>query len=121
MELAASLRPFRKSNTSAMAISEMRSVSTPSDLFDHDAADAVRDVLEPVHDLFEMVVDLDADDVAHGVAVAVLLEQRLDAVVVERVGVVLEPDDLFCDCIQPPGVLAQRSKKANRLHSKLCR
>src|SRR6185503_3022315 len=119
MELGASLRPFRKSTTSAMAIRATRIASTPSDLFDHDAADAVRYVLKPVHDLLEMVVDLDADDVAHGIAVAVLLEQRLDAVVIQRVGIVFEADDLFGDRVQPPGILAQRSEKADCFHGKL--
>ena len=35
------------------------------DLLDHDAADLVGDVLEAVDDLFEMVVDLGADDESH--------------------------------------------------------
>src|ERR1700679_1138535 len=104
IELAASLRPFRKSNTNAMAMRKTRSASTPSDLFDHDAADAVRHVLEAVHDLLEMVVDLDADDVVHRVAVAMLLEQGLDAAVVERVGVVLELHHLFLDRVDPARV-----------------
>src|ERR1700761_2946010 len=100
MEFAASFRPFRKSNTSATAMRKTRSASTPSDLLDDDAADAVRHVLETVHDLFEMVVDLDADDIGHRVAVAaMLLEQRLDACIVHGVGIVLQPYHLFGDRI----------------------
>ena len=54
MEFAASCRPFRKSKASATAISPMR-IEVESHarvrslkVFDHDAAHAVRDVLEAI-------------------------------------------------------------------------
>src|ERR1700751_3111465 len=70
IELAASCRPLRKSNSSATAI---RPVNTgkPSvaftaapvlDLLDDDGADLVRHVVEAVGDLFEVIVDLRSDD-----------------------------------------------------------
>src|SRR5919206_5350858 len=78
IELAASCRPFRKSNSSATAINPTRmgkaSVASTEkgpalNLFDHDTVDLVGDVIEAVGDLFEMVVDLDADDEIHGAGV----------------------------------------------------
>src|SRR5436305_13470157 len=108
MELAASLRPFRKSNASAMTMSPpSSSISSSSHMFDDDAADAVGDVFESVHHLFEVIVDFDADDVVHRIAVAMFLKQVLDAVVGERVRVGLETDDLLGDRIQPVRVVAQ--------------
>ena len=79
IELAASCRPFRKSNSSATPIrptssgrlsatASMSVPASPSDVLDDDAVDLVRDVLEPVDDLFQVVVDLVADDEGHGVA-----------------------------------------------------
>ena len=38
------------------------------EVLDQHAADPVGHVLEPVHDLFQMIVDLGPDDEAHGVA-----------------------------------------------------
>src|ERR1051325_2669957 len=113
MELAASLRPLRKSKASAIAISPISSASIASHLLDNDAADAVGDVLEAVHHLFQMIVDLDADDVVHGVAVPVLLEQRLDAQVVQSIGIIFQPDDGFGDRVQAAGVVAQCAQQAN--------
>jgi hypothetical protein len=76
MEFAASCSPFRKSNSSAMpinptsrgnAICAISILPAPaeSDVFDHDAVDFVRNVVEPVHDLFKVVVNLVADDERH--------------------------------------------------------
>src|ERR1700743_221891 len=113
IELAASCNPLRKSNASATPTSTIKSVGivATSALLDHDAADAVGDVLEAVHHLLQVIVDLDAYDVAHRVAVAVAPEQRLDAQIVELVGIVLEPDDLVGDRVQPRRVLAQRAEQ----------
>src|SRR5205823_11364064 len=108
MELAASLRPFRKSNASAMTISPPSSSIAGSHMLDDDAADAVGHVFEPVHHLFEVNEDFDADDVTHRIAFAMLGEQVLDAGVVERVGVVLEANDFLGDDVQPRRVVAQR-------------
>src|SRR5205823_8011628 len=115
MELAASLRPFRKSNASAMTISPPSSSIAGSHLLDDDAADAVGHVFEPVHHLFEMVVDFDADDVAHRIAFAMLEEEILDAGVVERIGVVLEADEFLGNHVQPRRVVAQRAEKPDRI------
>src|SRR4029077_9389508 len=93
IELAASCRPLRKSNSSATAISPTRTgnpraVSTTalaSHLLDDDRIDLVGDVVKPVGDLFKVVVDLGADDEVHGVGVAVLEEKLLQPDVVQVV------------------------------------
>src|ERR1051326_1263076 len=90
MELAASLRPFRKSKARPTATSPISSASISSHLLDDDAADAIGDVFEAVHHLFEVIVDFDPDDVVHGVAVAVPLKQRFDAIVVQGVRIILQ-------------------------------
>ena len=48
-----------------------------SHVLDDDAADLVRDVLEPVDHALEVLVDLPPDQVAHGVGVAVGLPVAL--------------------------------------------
>ncbi len=77
IELAASCRPFRKSNTRATPISDdqrsRHEGAGPSgwprqSVVDHDAADLVGDVLEAVDHLFQVVVDFAADDEGHRVA-----------------------------------------------------
>src|SRR5215470_6844377 len=66
IELAASCRPLRKSNTSATTISPIKigsasatgSISgAPSHVLEHDALDLVGDVVETVDDLLEVIVD----------------------------------------------------------------
>jgi hypothetical protein len=94
----------------------MSSVMRRSDLFDHNARNTIRHILEPVHDFFQVVVDLEADDVVHGVAAAVLQEQRFKALVVEHIGLFLEVDDLLGDGVQPRVVLAQRAKHLDGFH-----
>ena len=99
IELAASCSPLRKSNSSATAI-RIRPESEdqawhPRDgpalyLFDHDAIDLIGDVVEAVGDLFEMLVDLGADDEIHRVAVAMLEKQFLQPDVVEIVDAALQ-------------------------------
>ncbi len=59
-------------------------------LLDDDAVDLVRDVVETVGHLLEMVVDLGADDEIHRVTIAVLEEQLLQPDVVEIVDPALE-------------------------------
>src|SRR5947209_17986594 len=95
IELAASCRPFRKSNASATAISPIktgraRGASTALDLLDHDRVDLVGDVVEAVGDLFQVIVDLGADDEIHRIGVAMLEEQRLQAGVADIVDAVLQ-------------------------------
>src|SRR5689334_16448008 len=83
MELAASWRPFRKSNASATTIRPTSSgkasscTSSVLGVVDHDAVDFVRDVFKGVGDPFEMLVDLASDDELHrrvGMLVECLLE-----------------------------------------------
>ena len=47
------------------------------DLLNDDAADLIRHVVEAIGDLFKVVVDFDADEEVHRVAIAVLKEQLL--------------------------------------------
>src|SRR5438270_4289226 len=119
MELAASLRPFRKSNASAMTISPPSSSIALSHMLDDDAADAVGHVFEPVHYLLQMIVDFNAYDVTHRIAFAMFEEQILDAGVVERVGVVLKANDFFGDGVQPCRIVAQRGKEPDGIDGEL--
>src|SRR6185437_3757541 len=74
IELAASCRPFRRSNSRATATSatskcsEMAVSAFPraSDVLDQNAVDAVGDILEPVHRPLQMVVDFRPDDERDG-------------------------------------------------------
>src|SRR3982074_1486668 len=93
IELAASCNPLRKSNSSATAINPTR-IGRPSVasterpclyLFDHDTVDLIRNVVEPIGDFFEMVVDLRADDEIHRVGIAMLEEELFEAHIVEIV------------------------------------
>src|SRR3954454_22478 len=115
IELAASCRPFRKSNSSATAISPTRTgrpnatstARSPAlNLLDDDAVDLVRDVVEAVGDLLEMVVDLCADDEIHRVAVAMLEEQFLQPDIMEIVDAAFQLAQLFRDRGQHGHVLA---------------
>src|SRR6478672_6453661 len=97
IELAASCRPFRKSNARATAISATSRRPGPAkcmrpglEMLDQHAADLVGDVLEAVDDLFQVVVDLGADDIGHRVGPGGPAVERLDARVVEGVGLVLQ-------------------------------
>src|SRR5450755_2586484 len=78
IEFAASFMPLRKSNASATAISANRngSVSAAASIvvrprsgflhvFDDDAVHDVGNVIEAVHDFFQVVVDLVADEEGH--------------------------------------------------------
>src|SRR3954469_12262506 len=97
IEFAASCRPFRKSNASATAISTIRSRPGPEtsirralEVLDQHAADLAGHVFEAVDPLFQVIVDLGADDVGHRVLARRALVERLDTGVVEGVGLVFE-------------------------------
>jgi hypothetical protein len=47
------------------------------DLLNDDAVDLIRHVVKAIGDLFEVVVDFEADDEVHRVAIAMLKEQLL--------------------------------------------
>src|SRR5579864_5668588 len=109
IELAASCSPFKRSKASATAISS-QSVSgitkappRRSQVLQEDAADAVGDVLEAVDHLFQVVVDVGADDEVHRLRLAGL-EKRLHAGVVDLVGPVLDAGHGLGDRVQPRGV-----------------
>src|SRR5579862_7103728 len=103
MELAASCRPFRKSKARATTTSTISKRPGPwnaiLEVLDQDGADAVGHVLEAVDDLFQMIVDLRAHDVGHGVLAGRAAVEGLDAGVVEGVGLVLQPGDLLGDLV----------------------
>src|SRR5438477_10752569 len=79
IELAASCRPLRKSNASATRTSAIRigkanatrliypptAGAGTSDVLEHDPVDFVGDIVEPVHDLLQVIVDLHPDDERH--------------------------------------------------------
>ncbi len=63
-----------------------------SQVLDQDAADPVRDVLEPVHHLLQVIVDVRPDDEGHRIGARRQVE-GLDALVVHVVGPPFELDD----------------------------
>src|SRR6185437_3320420 len=93
IEFAVSFRPLSKSKTSATAIRPINTgrlrmafiTARRSKLIDDDRADLVGDVLEAIHDFFQMIVNFRADDETQGVAGSVRLavghEQRLQPAV----------------------------------------
>ncbi len=89
-------------------------MALPYTLFDHDAVDLVGDVVEAVRNLFEMLVDLGADDEIHGVGVAMLEKQFLQPDIVEVVDAALQLADLLGDRRQ------HRDVVADRLHQRQC-
>src|ERR1051325_7218076 len=122
IELAASCRPLRKSNSRATAIrptriGRLKEASTAGPalyLLDDDAVDFVGDVIEAIGDLFEMVVDFGADDVIHGVGVAVLEEQLLQADVVQVVDAAFQLAELLGDRGEHRDVVADRLQEGHR-------
>src|ERR1043165_2270929 len=122
IELAASCSPLRKSNSSATAIrptriGRLKEASTAGPalyLLDDDAVDFVGDVVEAIGDLFKMVVDFGADDVIHGVGIAVLEEQFLQADVVQVVDAAFQLAELLGDRSQHRDVLADRLQQRQR-------
>src|SRR5436305_5593169 len=122
IELAASCSPLRKSNSSATAIrptriGRLKEASTAGPalyLLDDDAVDFVGDVIEAIGDLFKMVVDFGADDVIHGVGVAVLEEQFLQADVVQVIDPALELAEFLGDRGKQSDIFAHRFHQRQR-------
>src|ERR1043165_7685358 len=122
IELAASCSPLRKSNSSATAIrptriGRLKEASTAGPvlyLLDDDAVELVGDVIEAVGDLFQVVVDFRADDVVHGVGVAVLEEQLFQADVVQIVDAAFQLAKLLGDRGQHRDVVADRLQQRQR-------
>ena len=121
IELAASCKPFRKSNSSATAISPIRrgraSVASTVMALPYTCSitmrvDLVGDVVETVRDLFEMLVDLDAHHEVHRVGVAMLEEQFLQPDVVQVVDAAFQLADLLGDRRQLGDVVADRLASA---------
>src|ERR1700760_2916751 len=124
IEFAASCSPLRKSNSSATPIRMVRTgrpsaISTALHLFDHDRADLVGDVIEAVGDLFQVVVDLGADNKVHGVGAAMLEEQLLEPDIVEIIDAAFELGQLFGDRIQLSHILADRLQQRQRAYDKV--
>jgi len=76
IELAASCNPFRRSNSNATAISAKSRCSgmvvsarilAASKVLDQNAVNVVGDILEPVHDLLQMAINLRSYDERHRV------------------------------------------------------
>src|SRR5665213_2426946 len=122
MELAASCSPLRKSKKSATATRTRSTGAKPKTMrppalyvLDHDAADAVRHILEAVHHFFEVIVDFRAHDEAHGVGIAVGEIERLDAPVRHLVGAFLLAHDLLGQCVDAPHILAHGGEQRHSL------
>src|SRR5687767_3208394 len=125
MEFAASCRPLRKSKASATKIRKIRiwiervaSTNGPplSQMIDNECVDLVRHVLEAIDHRLQMVVDLGADDEIHGAAglpAAVLVGhvERLAALIVKLVGLLLDPDHPFSERIELSRVGADRAQE----------
>src|SRR5215211_7139799 len=98
IEFAASCRPLRKSNSSAMKISAASrgrltvtaSNARASDVLGDDAVDLVGDVVEAVGDLLQVIQDLHRDPEIHRLGPGPLLEQPLAGGVVDIVGLALD-------------------------------
>src|SRR4051812_14760764 len=123
IELAASCSPFRKSNSSATAMSPNRTgrpsavskTESPAlNLFDHDRVDLVGDVVEAIRHLLQMVIDLRADDEVHRIRIAMLEKQLLQADVVEIVHAPFKLGHLLGDLGQQRHVLPDRLQQRQR-------
>src|SRR4051812_48408818 len=124
IELAASCSPLRKSKMSAVAISAIRigrlmtSMARRSKMIGDDGIDLVRDVLEAVDHLFQAVVELRADDEIHGAEIAAVAGAPIEiaaALVIELVGLLLDPDHLSGELVQPRRVGADGAQQRHRL------
>src|SRR6266508_4098012 len=101
IELAASWKPLEKSKTAARHTSAMTETRVTSSILQHDALDRVRDVLQLVQGLLDLVDDvLPHQQVARGVL-------GVEAVEV-RSGVPVEPVALVLELVDPDPVGAQR-------------
>lgn len=70
-------------------------------MVDHETLNLVGDVFEAVDDLFEVAVDFAADDEVHRIGLAVRLEQRLDAGIMDIVGITFDLDEARGQIVQP--------------------
>src|ERR1700730_3782850 len=126
IELAASCSPLRASNVSAIAMSairakELRATSIgqawvrPLHIFDDDGADLVGHILEAIHHHFEVVVHLAPDHEPDGVFLS--LEQLLAALIMELIGLLLEPDHLLRQTVQSARFPAERAQEGDGVHA----
>src|SRR6266478_4460300 len=118
MEFAASCSPLRKSNSSATAMSPTRSGSPSaresmgrSHVLDHHALKLVGNVVKPVDDLLEMIIDLVSGDERHRVLAAVPFEQRPHADIMEIIGASFDLRNLLRDGTDSPRLLADREEQ----------
>src|SRR6266436_4056133 len=121
MEFAASCRPLRKSNSRATAISPTRTGSPSaaksmgrSYVLDHHALKLIGNVVKPVDDFLEVIIDLLCGEEPHRVT-AVPLEKRPYAEVMKIVGASFDLRNLFRDGIDLPRLLADRTEQRDRL------
>src|SRR5579859_131142 len=117
IELAASCRPLRKSNSNATAINPTRTgkpsaastiVGPALYLFDHDAADLVGHIVEAIRHLLKVIVDFGPDNEIHCTSVTVFQEQLFQTDVVEIVDAPLQLGELFRDGCQQCHVASDR-------------
>jgi hypothetical protein len=74
-----------------------------------ECVDLVRDILEAVHHLFKMIVEFCPDDEVHRIArvsFPIGKEQRLAALIVELVCLLLDANDLLSQAVETADVLA---------------
>ena len=64
----------------------------------------VGDILEPVHHLFQLVVDLARGDEGQRRIRPGLAEQRVDAGIVDVIGLALDLADLLAEQVDPAGI-----------------
>src|ERR1700722_3466614 len=83
-------------------------------LFDNDAVNLVRDVVEPVGNLLQMIVDLRADDEIHRIGIAMLEEKLLQADVVEIVDPALQLGHFLGDRSQHRDIATDRLQQRQR-------
>src|SRR6202047_1554238 len=125
-ELAASCSPLRASNVSAIAMSairakELRATSIgqawvrPLHIFDDDGADLVGHILAAIHPHFEGVVHLAPDHEPDGVFLS--FEQPLAALIMELIGLLLEPDHLLRQTVQSARFPAERAQEGDGVHA----
>src|SRR5580704_12484377 len=122
IEFAASCSPLRKSKASATTIrpirtGRLRSASMaergPSQVVGDEGVYFVRNVFEAVDDLLEVIVKFGSDQEIHRVALPLPVgeEQRLAALIMKLVGVLLDADDLLCELVELAGIFADRGEK----------
>src|SRR5712691_5638515 len=122
IELAASCNPLRKSNASATMTSAIRTGKASatasmsmSDVLDHDAADLIAHVVEAIDHLFQMVVDLDADEERHGVRGLVSAVENQQHGIVQLVGAAFDLRKLLADLAQAARIGVDRGQQRHRL------